>query len=113
MVEGTGLSDRALGREGATMAQHRDRQDGWESVSRPRRSGLGSRGRKDRRPCVEPLESRRLLTSIAEFLTSANSRPTAIVAGSDGNLWFTEQAVNQVARINPNDPNHAISHFTL
>lgn len=32
---------------------------------------------------------------------SANSAPTAIVAGPDGNQWFTEQAANAIARSTP------------
>lgn len=48
--------------------------------------------------CMEPQEQRELLaTGITEFaLPEADSRPTGIVAGPDGNLWFTE--ANQTSR---------------
>jgi streptogramin lyase len=51
---------------------------------------------------LEQLESRRLLTAIFEFpTTTAASAPYGIAAGSDGNLWFTEQAARQIGFINP------------
>ncbi|MFN2528312.1 MAG: Virginiamycin B lyase [Candidatus Baltobacteraceae bacterium] len=33
------------------------------------------------------------------LVPSAGSAPTAITRGSDGNLWFTEQALNKVAKV--------------
>lgn len=40
---------------------------------------------------------------ITEYSTglTASSTPYAIVKGPDGNLWFTEEYVNQIGRINP------------
>ncbi len=59
--------------------------------ARSGRREASSSARRRARPGVEPLESRRLLASIAVFPTpSENSVPTSIVTGSDGNLWFTE-----------------------
>jgi streptogramin lyase len=40
--------------------------------------------------------------SISEFqLPTADAQPAGITLGPDGNLWFTESAVNQVAKIQP------------
>lgn len=40
--------------------------------------------------------------TVTEFsIPTANSVPTAITAGPDGNLWFTESAANQIGRITP------------
>src|SRR5262245_38182118 len=38
-------------------------------------------------------------TTLTEFPLSANSRPTSITTGPDGNLWFTEGIGNQIGRI--------------
>ncbi|HKF38664.1 MAG TPA: hypothetical protein VKB35_17340, partial [Ktedonobacteraceae bacterium] len=39
---------------------------------------------------------------ISEFpLPAANSSPTAITAGPDGNLWFIEPDGNKIGRITP------------
>src|SRR3954447_7958314 len=35
-------------------------------------------------------------------LPTAGSGPTAIAAGPDGNLWFTEATANRIGRITPN-----------
>jgi len=56
---------------------------------------------------LESLEDRRLLSavsSITEFsseLWSAGSNAWDIVAGPDGNMWFTEATTNKIAFINP------------
>ena len=40
--------------------------------------------------------------SISEFsVPSADSYPTGIAAGPDGNLWFTETSGNKIGRISP------------
>jgi streptogramin lyase len=50
--------------------------------------------------------------AISEFATpTTNSGPTGIVAGPDGNLWFTEFAANKIGEINPTT--HAISEFAV
>ncbi len=39
---------------------------------------------------------------VSEFsVPTEGSRPTGIAPGSDGNLWFTEEAANQIGRITP------------
>jgi len=44
----------------------------------------------------------RLAAQVVEFpVPTANSRPYTIVAGPDGNLWFTESVGNNVGRITP------------
>src|SRR5689334_10280839 len=55
------------------------------------------------RPSLEHLEDRLLLANgIFEFpVPTAGSGPVGITAGPDGNLWFTENATNQVGRITP------------
>ncbi len=66
----------------------------WRSVPRrPRRASL----------TLETLESRCLLASgFTEFAVPvANSIPTQITAGPDGNLWFTDSNTNAIGRITP------------
>jgi len=93
------------------------REPNQSRVSRGFRWLVGSRekhvGRKKgRRFQLEPLESRRLLTSISDFsIPTANSSPVAITTGPDGNLWFTENNANTIGTINPTT--HAISQFTV
>src|SRR5712692_3928486 len=38
---------------------------------------------------------------ITEFGLPAGSEPTAIVAGPDGNLWFTDEGTESIGRITP------------
>ncbi len=78
-----------------------------------RRRGAAAR-RRGRRPCVEALESRQLLSvaSITEFPTpTAAAAPWQITAGPDGNLWFTEENADKVGMINP--ASHATADFPL
>jgi streptogramin lyase len=57
---------------------------------------------RSRRPVLELLEPRALLTTITEFPTASSTVvPTAITTGSDSNLWFVEQNGNAIGRINP------------
>ena len=43
------------------------------------------------------------LAQVVEFpVPTANSRPYTIVAGPDGNMWFTESNGNKIGRITPN-----------
>ena len=50
--------------------------------------------------------------AITEFpIPTAGSGPTAITAGPDGNLWFTETGANQIGMINPTT--HAITEFPI
>jgi streptogramin lyase len=52
---------------------------------------------------VEVLEARCLPATVTEFGTgtAANSAPTDITVGADGNLWFTESSNNALGRITP------------
>src|SRR5689334_12967837 len=87
----------------------------WKRVfstfwSRDGRRGPAKGARRRRRPVVEAMESRQLLSTIAEFPTpTAASRPIAMTLGSDGNLWFTEFLGNKVGMINPTT--HATADF--
>ncbi len=50
--------------------------------------------------------------AISEFaIPTANAGPEGITAGTDGNLWFTEDGANQIGTINPTT--HAISEFAI
>jgi streptogramin lyase len=55
--------------------------------------------RRDR-PLFECLEGRVLL-SLNAFPIPAGTQTAGITTGSDGNLWFTESASNQIGRITP------------
>src|SRR5262249_57797956 len=68
----------------------------------------GQRRRKSVRyqPEVEALEDRWVLSTISEFglppLSFGGSfGATAITAGSDGNVWFTDPVADTVGRITP------------
>ena len=53
-----------------------------------------------RAPSLECLESRQLLTTIAEYpLSSPSSGPVAITSGQAGALWFLEQGANQIGSV--------------
>ena len=76
--------------------------------SRARRST----GTARRRPILESLESRRLLASIAQYpVPSPGELPTSIIAGPDGNLWFTEGLGSEIGMINPST--HVVTQFAL
>jgi streptogramin lyase len=58
------------------------------------------------------MEPRRLLATVAEFpVPTANGGPAAIVAGPDGNFWFTEADKNRIGMINPTT--HAAVDFAI
>ena len=66
------------------------------------------------RPRLEGLEDRCLLSpTITEFPAPANAGPYDITAGPDGNLWFTEASAFKIGMINPNDPNHTITDYSI
>jgi streptogramin lyase len=44
---------------------------------------------------------------------TANSTPTSIVSGPDGNLWFTERTGNKIGRIDPRATAAGITEFAL
>src|SRR6185312_7486311 len=65
-------------------------------------------------PVVEPLEPRRLPTTIADFPIgdpTVYAGLSGIAAGPDGNIWFTEAASGKIGMINPSS--HAITEFVL
>ena len=82
------------------MEHHHRRGD---SASRSSRRGLGARKGRPRRPGLEALESRELL-SMTEFTAlPSGSQPVGIASGG-GYLWVAESSTNQIARIDPSDP---------
>jgi streptogramin lyase len=97
-------------------------------MSEPRKSGVrraiswlvGPRemsvGRaKSKRPSLEPLESRLLLTtSVTDFALPSNSSiPTNITQGPGGNLWFTDDGSSsgEIGLINPST--RAVTEFPV
>ena len=51
--------------------------------------------------------------TISDFpIPTAASGPWGIALGPDNNLWFTEQAANQIARMLGNDPD-TVDEFTI
>ncbi len=65
-----------------------------------------------RRPVLEDLEARRLLSGISVFpVATADRMPTDIAAGPDGNLWFTEAVGDAIGEINP--MTHAVTEIPL
>ncbi len=93
------------------MNPHRGQRSALWTGSREGRRTMRSRRR--RRPALEPLESRRLPSSIAEVpIPNVNSYPAAIAAGPDGDLWFTEfSGAEEVAKIDPTT--RAVVEFSL
>src|SRR5690349_7074608 len=63
------------------------------------RSRRGSR----RRPAVERLEQRQLLTNgLSEYaITTSASQPLSVVQGPDGNFWFTEYTAGKIGKMSP------------
>ncbi len=84
--------------------------------SRDRREGDSRRGRRRRRPVLEPLESRRLLSAnVAEFpIRVEGGSPLGIAsgAGSDKNVWFTLSS-NNIGMINPNDTAAGVTQYPI
>jgi streptogramin lyase len=90
------------------MSQHNWQQSILAIWSRERKRKLAARRR--RRPVVEAMESRQLLSTIAEF-PAPGAGPFDMVTGPDGNLWFTEATANKIAVINPST--HAVTDFAV
>jgi streptogramin lyase len=81
-------------------------QVGKGSASRSARRDVDARRGRARRPGLESLESRELLTVNEYSLLPAennntNSEPLAIVSGPDGNLWFTDLGTSEIGKITP------------
>src|SRR5215467_8204965 len=77
----------------------------------PNRSGI-PRSTASLSPASSPTASVPTLaiTAKAFAISTANSQPDGIVAGPDGNLWFTEARGNQIERITPDGK---ITEFAL
>ncbi|MFI5457240.1 MAG: hypothetical protein ACHRXM_17480 [Isosphaerales bacterium] len=67
-----------------------------------RRPSRGAGAWRRPRPCLEHLESRRLLSGISEFSVPSGSHtfPDGITAGANGKLWFTEFNADKIGTIN-------------
>ena len=69
--------------------------------------GRPKRGR--RQPCVELLESRRLLSSITEYpvalVNGKNTSPSEVTVGPNGTLWFIESGGNAIWSLSTTNPN--------
>ncbi len=75
---------------------------------RPSSQSARSSGRKFG---VERLEERALLAGVTEYpIPTPTSQPFGIVSGTDGNLWFTEQAANKIGK---STPSGVISEFPV
>ena len=81
---------------------------------------IGSRatpvGRQQRkRPRLEPLESRCLLTTISDFsVPTSKSFPAEITTGPNGNLWFTENVSGTIGgKIGEITPTGTFTEFTI
>jgi streptogramin lyase len=77
---------------------------GDEGRRRPERVRGASPRHRRRRPGVECLEDRRLLSAITEFpLPTSDGPPAGLTVGPDGNLWFPGNASAEtvIGRITP------------
>ncbi len=89
----------------------RRRSDSASQSSNPREKSAGVRGR-GRRPVLEDLELRRLLSGISVFpVGTADVSPSDITSGPDGTIWFTEAMGDAIGMINPTT--HAVTQFPL
>jgi streptogramin lyase len=81
------------------------------SRSRGIREEFAAVRRRGRRPVLEDLESRRLLSGISEFPVPTDVLPTDIAAGPDGNLWFTQSIGDEIGMIDPTT--HVVTEIPL
>ncbi len=97
------------------QAKRRSSQAASAWVERRKQRGPLATWRR-RRPSLETLESRRLLSvNIAEFPIRAEGgypRGIATGAGSDKNIWFTLSS-NDIAMINPGDTSAGITQYPI
>jgi streptogramin lyase len=63
------------------------------------------REERRRRPALEGLETRRLLSlsefSVAQTENNPNAHPFAVTAGPNGNVWFVDQQTGKVGEVTP------------
>ncbi len=68
----------------------------------------GPRGRLGRRPRVESLESRRLLTTITEYsvplVGGANGQPSQVTVGPNDTLYFAEPSADAIGSVGVTSP---------
>ena len=93
------------------MAQCQRVQREWEFWPLVARRRAAAGGRRRRFPGWEPLESRCMLSNIGipiSTIPTADSGPTGITTGPDGNIWFTEANIGEIGRISYNATTHQI-----
>ncbi len=62
-------------------------------------------------PIADPSAARAAPVGLAEFsIPTPNAAPGGIALGSDGNMWFTERAADQIGRVTPDG---VVSEFPL
>src|SRR5690242_20175880 len=90
--------------QGENMERDHDRR--VSLTLRSWRREMGVREAKRRRPTLEGLEARQLL-SVSEFSVAqaennnAFALPLAITKGPDGNIWFADQQTGKIGKIDP------------
>ena len=92
---------------GKAMMEFRFGQDGSD------KDGQARRPRRSRKPHVEGLEDRRLLSSglMNEYpVPTASTSPVSIAKGSDGNLWYVERDSSTIGQITPSG---TVATFTI
>jgi streptogramin lyase len=78
------------------------RRSGSASRAWGTRERSGAARRRSRRPVLEDLESRQLLSAIGVIpVPTTDALPSDITAAPDGDLWFTESGANQIGMLNP------------
>ena len=84
------LEESTMISQESTMISRRALPSMWATWSREvRRGATAAARRRRRRPVVERMESRALLSTIAQFPIPSPAWPGSIVVGPDGNLWYT------------------------
>ncbi len=98
----SGLWDLTPCPEGANINSFHHRRE--VPTSRFSRGTGEMRKAMRRRPALEALESRQLLTTVVDqgnLLLSTDSFPTGITTGSDGQIWFSQTSADEVGMLNP------------
>ena len=85
-----------------------DRLKAWSQTAVPQRRGR-------RRPCLEPLEPRCLLSTITEYPTpnGASGSPAQITVGPNNTLWFIESGSNAIASLSTTSPSPTLYPTSL
>ncbi len=79
----------------------------------PRNQSSYIANRRRSRPCLDVLESRRLLAAVTEFPvpSGVGASPDGIAAGPGDSIWFTEYGADKIGTIN--SVTHAISEYPV